>query len=249
MSKIYVTESFEHLQGKKLLQNLYKNNVLEEYRVNSKQRADLFLPKQSIIEIQCSNITYQCLLNRHLGYKNLGYDDYWILGTRYTKKSAKMFYCYNSKLGFYCYRLSKDLKNLLCHYHLESSRCYYIKMLDLNVNNLNMIDDCDFININQNYFSKEFYAFRYYKGDYLKIKNHWYQLQIDINKYLKYLVIPINFVFWNKYDEFLLKSQYIWSMMDIEYKDQYNHRFVFIDKQMYLDEFSKIYSRCLKHYF
>lgn len=79
-------ESLLHLQGKRsLLQFFHDRDIpveLEKYIPFIRQRADLLINQQTVVEFQCSPISVAQLTKRTESYKSLGLSAIWIKGTK-----------------------------------------------------------------------------------------------------------------------------------------------------------------------
>ncbi|MBW1605399.1 competence protein CoiA [Lactobacillus sp. Sy-1] len=119
-------ETTEHLLGKKQLSKFFNQNnpILEFYFKSIKQRPDILLSNQHVIEFQCSPITNRRLSERLAGYERIGYQSIWILGRPYLKKKnglkkIKQFLMYNHQLGFYLLYWDVDNQQMQIHHHFR----------------------------------------------------------------------------------------------------------------------------------
>lgn len=104
-------ESQAHLAGKLAfqtqLEQMGKAAILEYNLPDIQQRADVFLPdEQTILEYQCSPISYGDITRRTANYKQLGIDVLWILGDRHLNAAKRLdgvakFARFHVQLGFY----------------------------------------------------------------------------------------------------------------------------------------------------
>ena len=81
-------ESSLHLEGKLLLHQFFTNKSfpveLEKYLPEIRQRADLLVDGQTVIEFQCSPISANDVLRRSAAYSGLGLKPTWIFGIKET---------------------------------------------------------------------------------------------------------------------------------------------------------------------
>lgn len=79
-------ESLLHLQGKVLLHQFFTNKnfpvELEKYVPEIRQRADLLVDGQTVIEFQCSPISATDVLRRSAAYSGMGLNPTWIFGIK-----------------------------------------------------------------------------------------------------------------------------------------------------------------------
>lgn len=84
-------ESSLHLQGKILLHQFFVDkNIsaeIETYIPDIRQRADVFVDQQSVIEFQCSPISSSEVSKRSAAYLQHGLDCIWIAGIKETKEN------------------------------------------------------------------------------------------------------------------------------------------------------------------
>ncbi|MEJ6400810.1 competence protein CoiA [Nicoliella lavandulae] len=120
-------ETQEHLLGKQQLFHFFKihNPRLEHYFANIKQRPDLLLDNNQIIEFQCSPISSRRLKERLTGYQKISHISNWILGKPYLKqkhsfKKLIQFMRYQVNLGFYIMYWDVDQSKLLIQHHIKS---------------------------------------------------------------------------------------------------------------------------------
>ena len=219
-----LSEGDEHIRGKKLLQNLYQNQLQEEYKVSSKQRADLFLAPDYVFEIQCSPISFRQLKERHQNYQQLKLKDQWIIGHKIQQKQqlALMFCEYDPCVGFYYFALKKNAT--------EIKRCIWkVPYKPQNI-------------------AKLAYKFRYHQGWPKRLKELWYLQKLKVEDYLLYLNLPVHVPCLAPYDEYLLKSQILWSLLHKPVLGKYQHRFVFLDCNLYLRIFQSDYYKQIFKY-
>lgn len=121
-------ESAEHLLGKSLLAKWCSEASisfeLEAYLPGVKQRPDLLLPNNIVLEFQCSPISLATFLKRTETYMKHGYQVIWIAGKK-LKLQRKLtllqrgFVSYCEGLGHYFFELDVYQERLDCRYHLE----------------------------------------------------------------------------------------------------------------------------------
>lgn len=98
-------ETKEHLDGKQLLYEWFMKQgffcQLEAYLPDLNQRPDILVrinqTKVVAIEFQCSSISLKKMKERTAGYKNNGYDVFWIVGSQFKLKNKitafQRFFC------------------------------------------------------------------------------------------------------------------------------------------------------------
>ena len=236
-----LSESLEHQIGKQIMAKFYKN-VQFEYAINRKQRADLFIFPNKVVEIQCSILSYNKLLTRHRCYQQLGYDDLWILSIDYWYKRRQMlmFLRYDNKFKFHVYYFCPKKRKLYLEWRIGNCLAKG-NICEITEDSIALCQNkyyCSTDN-NQNELKKQF---QYGSVWQRKFKELWYMKRLDINDYLDLLAQPIDFPFMNYYDEWILKSQYLWTKLGVEYIDQYKHKFVFISRHQYISSFTNMYS-------
>lgn len=122
-------ESQAHLAGKmKIKQDvtaLGHPAVLEHVFSNINQRADVYVPTlQTVIEYQCSPISFAEIKRRTAGYHQVARRVLWILGARYNTGTyhsdmVARFAQYHCRLGFYFICFSKEVGYYCLHYQIR----------------------------------------------------------------------------------------------------------------------------------
>jgi competence protein CoiA len=121
-------ETQEHLALKQVFANWCEQQQLpyevEKFLPALNQRPDLLIGNLAI-EIQCSPLSIQRLIERTKCYQKHGYQPLWICGKKlsvtYNKLSelTKNLCYYSEKLGFYLWTADVEEKELILFYHLE----------------------------------------------------------------------------------------------------------------------------------
>ncbi len=122
-------ESQAHLTGKLALQRQLEEigepAVLEYNLPAIEQRADVFLTsKKTILEYQCSPISYQDMARRTANYRQLGMDVLWILGDRHLNAAKRLdsvakFARFHSQLGFFIVFYSAKNNQFRIDFHIK----------------------------------------------------------------------------------------------------------------------------------
>lgn len=119
-------ESAAHLEGKQLLQ-VWGNEeiVLEAYLPQLQQRPDVLLADGTVaIEIQYSALSIQRLLQRMAGYREYGYQQWWLLGGSMLPKDKlsrlqQAFCGYSVTLGGYFWTIKEEDRMIELNYNVQ----------------------------------------------------------------------------------------------------------------------------------
>jgi len=131
MLKYHEPETEEHLNGKKKIYEILKNNKLiknlkiEAWIPETKQRPDIYFEfdsKRYVIEYQCSPISTE-YSERHLLYKMANINDIWILGTEKYFNEEQEFLLRKNICDFEIFCKTKTLEREL---FLENKYIYYL---------------------------------------------------------------------------------------------------------------------------
>lgn len=121
-------ESAEHLDLKAALyRNLVSAGVpvqIEAVLPELGQVADLLVDNRLVLEVQCSRISPERLLERTLAYRQAGYQVIWLLGKklwlgRYLAEGQKGFLNWSPNMGFHLWELDGDRQIIRLHYLLH----------------------------------------------------------------------------------------------------------------------------------
>ncbi|MBZ2200685.1 MAG: competence protein CoiA family protein [Lentilactobacillus hilgardii] len=122
-------ESQVHLEGKirfkKEFLSLGHEAVLEHSFTQIGQRADVYIPdSQTVVEYQCSPISFSEIKRRTQGYLSVAKRVFWILGARYNtgiyhRDTVARFSRYHQQLGFYFVCYSDKDQYFRLHYQLK----------------------------------------------------------------------------------------------------------------------------------
>lgn len=121
-------ESAEHLDLKAALyRNLVAAGVpvqIEAVLPELGQVADLLVDNRLVLEVQCSRISPERLLERTLVYRQAGYQVVWLLGKKlwlgkYLKDSQKGFLNFSQNMGFHLWELDADRQVIRLRYLLH----------------------------------------------------------------------------------------------------------------------------------
>ncbi|MGG5359421.1 MULTISPECIES: competence protein CoiA [unclassified Enterococcus] len=126
-------ETAEHLRLKKHFKKWLGNAaVLEAYLPQLKQRPDILQQEEKLaIEIQCSVLSIEKLIERTCTYRDQGYDCWWILGNRFMQNHAftqleKSCCMYTKQRGIHSWKA--DLANGKLHLFHHISEMPVLKM-------------------------------------------------------------------------------------------------------------------------
>ncbi|MGX7243510.1 competence protein CoiA [Enterococcus quebecensis] len=121
-------ETEEHLVLKKVFAKwCEKQSIdyeLEKHLPALNQRPDLLIGNLAI-EIQCSSLSTQKLVERTQSYQKHGYVPIWICGKKLfsnhqvLSELAKNLCYYSKNLGFYLWTVDWEVKELVLHFHIE----------------------------------------------------------------------------------------------------------------------------------
>ncbi|SJZ81088.1 competence protein CoiA [Pilibacter termitis] len=116
-------ESEEHLNLKRVFYQWGKNAQLEMYLPELQQRPDCLLHERICLEIQCSRLSLDRLIERTENYLAKHYQVFWLLDEKFPLKNnlsplLRAFLSYSNRLGFYLWRVSLKEQKLYLHYHL-----------------------------------------------------------------------------------------------------------------------------------
>lgn len=123
-----INERLIHQKGKQLiLEELskYKFEKLESeyYLPEIKQRPDVFINRQLVIEYQCARIDESVLEERVAGYRKLGLESIWILGDAYLEtrvhREHLKFIAYSEAYGYYLLMLDSLKQQLTLFHHIK----------------------------------------------------------------------------------------------------------------------------------
>lgn len=121
-------ESAEHLDLKAAL---YRNLVSAKIPVQVEvvlpkvgQVADVLVDNRLVLEVQCSRISSERLLERTLAYRRAGYRVIWLLGKklwlgRYLSDNQKGFLNFSQNMGFHLWEVDVVKQNIRLHYLLH----------------------------------------------------------------------------------------------------------------------------------
>ncbi|MBM6613459.1 competence protein [Desemzia sp. RIT804] len=125
-------ETEEHLSGKKILFDWFKKqNIpcqLEAYLPELKQRPDLLVwttDKHPVaIELQCSSLSIEKMIERTEGYQKNGYEVIWIAGSKFKLKKQvtpfqQLFLRNKPMLGLYFVSLNVEKKQVELYSHIS----------------------------------------------------------------------------------------------------------------------------------
>lgn len=247
--KVYtgLPEGIEHKKGKKVIQKLFNNQLLEECRINANQRADLLLKPNLVIEIQCSPIKLAKLSQRHIGYKRAGYKDFWVFGSKYNLSKIFLPVCYyNTKLGFHYYTFTDQ--GLKCIYNLTNYKQTRQEALILNLNQMLIRHSRNVkiaIDLESEYKKLQKRIYYTFKTEW-QLKNEWYKRKLILQDYLIYLVIPVAVPTPSKSEEYLFKSYVLWELMGRKEEFKYRRLFAFLKTKDYFKLFKESYLQNLK---
>lgn len=125
-------ETFEHLQLKQLFFK-WGNRFEEDWRIEEPlsdlaQRPDL-LQKRLAVEIQCSPLKSTRLAERIHGYRQKGYQDWWLLGqklwpTERLTHLQKQFCSFDKEKGVHLWLVEEERIRLLYHIHEVNKLIY-----------------------------------------------------------------------------------------------------------------------------
>lgn len=132
-------ETIEHLTLKEVFVNWCEQESiffeLEKYLPALNQRPDILIGKIAI-EIQCSPLSTQRLIERTQSYQKHGYIPIWICGKKLfsnhltLNELTKNLCYYSDKLGFYLWTVDWECEELILHFHIEEDwkkRIYFSK--------------------------------------------------------------------------------------------------------------------------
>ncbi|WP_086312219.1 competence protein CoiA [Enterococcus sp. 7F3_DIV0205] len=121
-------ETIEHLALKEVFAKwCEKESIeyeLEKYLPELNQRPDLLIGKLAL-EIQCSSLSTQRLVERTRNYQKHGYIPVWICGKKLFSKGqslselAKNLCYYSADIGFYLWTADWEMEELTIHLHIE----------------------------------------------------------------------------------------------------------------------------------
>lgn len=117
-------ESSQHLELKSILYRWLEKEAtveLEAYLPSNGQIADLLVNQQLALEVQCSSLPIQRLIERTQSYHQHGYKVVWLLGENlWLKKSLsslqKQFLRFSQNMGFHLWELDAKRKELRLRY-------------------------------------------------------------------------------------------------------------------------------------
>lgn len=121
-------ETFEHLVLKEMFTKWCDEQSicyeLEKYLPELNQRPDILIGNIAL-EIQCSPLSVQRLVERTKNYQKNGYIPIWICGKRIfstqqiLSELAKNLCYYSDKIGFYLWAVDYEKEELTVHFHIE----------------------------------------------------------------------------------------------------------------------------------
>lgn len=121
-------ETLEHLTLKKMFTKWCERQSicyeLEKYLPDLNQRPDLLIGNIAL-EIQCSPLSIQRLVERTKNYQKNGYIPIWICGKKIfsnhqvLSELAKSLCYYSDKIGFYLWAVDWEQEELSLHFHIE----------------------------------------------------------------------------------------------------------------------------------
>ena len=117
-------ESEEHLALKaELFSNLSQRHIveIEKFLPGLGQIADLWVGEKLVLEVQCSRLSEQRLLERTKAYQNAGYHVRWLLGEKLwlgkrLTSLQKQFLYFSSNMGFHYWELDVRKRQLRLKY-------------------------------------------------------------------------------------------------------------------------------------
>lgn len=121
-------ESAEHLDLKATIyRNLLSAGVpvqIEAVLPELGQVADVLVDNRLVLEVQCSRLSSDRLLERTLAYRQAGYQVIWLLGKKlwlgsYLANNQKGFLNWSANMGFHLWELDGDRQVIRLHYLLH----------------------------------------------------------------------------------------------------------------------------------
>lgn len=123
-----INERLIHQKGKQLildeLSKYHFSKLESEYYLSEiKQRPDVFINRQVVVEYQCARIDESVLEERVAGYRKLGLESIWILGDAYLEMRVRRehlkFIAYSENYGYYLLMLDSLKQQLTIFHHIK----------------------------------------------------------------------------------------------------------------------------------
>lgn len=123
-----INERLIHQKGKQLildeLSKYHFSKLESEYYLSEiKQRPDVFINRQVVVEYQCARIDESVLEERVAGYRKLGLESIWILGDAYlemlVRREHLKFIAYSENYGYYLLMLDSLKQQLTIFHHIK----------------------------------------------------------------------------------------------------------------------------------
>ena len=121
-------ESPEHLALKKVIHQWENSAQLEVYLPLLAQRPDCLIGEKLCLEIQCSALSLEKLVERTNNYQQKGYQVLWILGRKFALENRlsslqRGFMNYSKNCGYHLWSLDLQTKQLILYYHILEDYC------------------------------------------------------------------------------------------------------------------------------
>ncbi|MDR2832792.1 MAG: competence protein CoiA [Streptococcaceae bacterium] len=226
-------ESPEHLELKRIISDWSDEIKLEVYFPQLKQRPDALLNK-ICLEIQCSSLSIERLIERTNNYKRHGYQVLWLLGHKFSFKKRlsslqRSFMNYSNACGFYLWFLDLESQTLILKYHISEDYLgnlfYHEQFFPFFQGDLSEIlnypqngifkQHLDFIPVDmlKKFHQKNWHGVSGRSEHYLKMQAHLYQERENLLQLPKYYYYPgLKPIFAKK--DFLLWKLHLFQLLE-----------------------------------
>lgn len=206
-------EGWFHQSAKQMLIDWGKKEAIlvELEKVVGNQRADLRWGENKIFEIQDSPISNMKLKERHQGYHQKGWSDYWFVGPRfyYCRKNYNKMVHYHPRLGCHLWEIHPESQQIHLYYHLTSMRITTKRMIfnqvptNFPVVRRKKINVANIVSWRLRQIKKKSY---YHDSDLNQLIAHCYQSGLPFWETLPWFLIPVGLPYPNLVSE--LKWKY-----------------------------------------